>query len=447
MLTKNCLRHKIVKGVLKPRYLALDDSPARALGQSLIDTFAEGKGRTQESLLETTSLLITGSECESTIGKGFEKLCLDRATFNASAHEALPALREATFKKTFALMASAECPQSLAIFQAAVACGTDYAPQALADKLYADLPMYNMLEEFKPLTLDALLHRYNCALVQGYLAQCERLVVRIKNESPQGLRRLFRYARFFQLLADTRWAQKGTLELVFDGPLSLFFQTQKYGLNLANFFPAILLLGSWELEATVSLQPGHTVELRVGSECGISSHYQQLTAYVPEEIEMFARAFTKKKSLWSLTQADDFVDLGQGVDCFPDFTLTHTGDGRATALEVFHPWHAKALLKRLTQLESATQPLVILAVARKLLKDELIAQATLQSRYFSQWGIEFREMPTTDQLLDVLQRVPLPALVPAARKMAKTPDMSKKKPRASKGPGKNQESNELTECK
>jgi len=38
---------------------------------------------------------------------------------------------------------------------------------------------------------------------------------------------------------------------VLDGPASLFSQSQKYGIRMANFLPALPLCDRWEMAATI----------------------------------------------------------------------------------------------------------------------------------------------------------------------------------------------------
>ena len=102
------------------------------------------------------------------------------------------------------------------------------------------------------MTAEELLHRYNCAQVQGLLLRSESLMLTLPESGPAKLRQLLKYLRFNELLAkivrDTKKNSK-TLILKIDGPLSLFVQTQKYGLNLANFFAAVLLQPKWKIDA------------------------------------------------------------------------------------------------------------------------------------------------------------------------------------------------------
>ena len=138
--------------------------------------------------------------------------------------------------------------------------------------------------------------------------------------------------------------------LEIDGPLSLFVQTQKYGINLANFFPAILHQPKWDLDAEVRIRKNQVHSLHLDQSCGIRSHYRQFLAYIPEEIKFFSQQLAKQIPGWELTSSPGFVTLTGESLCFPDYLLTHCS-GKKVALELFHTWHAAPLRSRLDQLD------------------------------------------------------------------------------------------------
>ena len=94
------------------------------------------------------------------------------------------------------------------------------------------------------------------------------------------LRQLFRYVKFHQLMhlarRDGPW-----LEITLDGPASLFKQSTRYGMELATFFPAILLQECpWELQATVLwTKAKHRKTLTLTHEDGLVGHYADRGAY------------------------------------------------------------------------------------------------------------------------------------------------------------------------
>ncbi|MDP6330413.1 MAG: DUF790 family protein, partial [SAR324 cluster bacterium] len=180
-----------------------------------------------------------------------------------------------------------------------------------------------------------------------------------------------------------------------------FVQTQKYGLNLASFFAAILLHPQWELDAQVRIRKNQVHSLHLDQSCGIRSHLRQFLAYVPDEIQMFSQQVSNKLPEWELTSSSDFVPLVGESLCFPDYLLTHIS-GKSVSLELFHKWHLIPLKSRLEQLDAQQGSPLLIGINRSLLKDEPLANQVEASTYFSRYGFFFREAPTTTKLLPVL---------------------------------------------
>src|SRR5206468_545270 len=108
------------------------------------------------------------------------------------------------------------------------------------------------LKDFTPLAAEALLHRLNCAQVQGLLIYALDVRVTMVGSSLAERRRFFRCLKFQRLLSEIQ-EQEGAFSVSLSGPLRLFQNTQSYGIRLANFFPYILQMPKWELEAEVKL--------------------------------------------------------------------------------------------------------------------------------------------------------------------------------------------------
>ena len=111
-------------------------------------------------------------------------------------------------------------------------------------------------------------------------------------------------------------------------------QTQKYGINLANFLPAILHQPKWGLDAEVRIRKNQVHSLHLDQSCGIRSHYRQFLAYIPDEIQLFSKQLAKQIPDWELTSSADFITLTGELLCFPDFLLK-----QINSLSFFHQVH------------------------------------------------------------------------------------------------------------
>ena len=73
--------------------------------------------------------------------------------------------------------------------------------EELGTQLYGDLPPFQKVLNFKKMTAEELLHRYNCAQVQGLLLRSESLMLTLPESVPAKLRQLLKYLRFNKLFA------------------------------------------------------------------------------------------------------------------------------------------------------------------------------------------------------------------------------------------------------
>ena len=253
---------------------------------------------------------------------------------------------------------------------------------------------------FNTLSAERLLHRYNAAQVQGLLLHCNTLTLKLADSMTAELRQLFKYLRFNQLLSTIR--KEGELyEITVDGPLNLFYKTKRYGMNLANFFLAVLHQPKWELAAEIQFRNKRRSRLSLDESCGIKPISQQFLAYIPEDIQLFQKMLENKTEDWQIRPGSQFLPLAGDFYCFPDYQLVHKS-GVETAIELFHPWHQGHLIARLNTLAEQKDVSLILGVSKELEKNPLIAEALETSEYFSQFGFTFRDVPTMRSLLPIL---------------------------------------------
>lgn len=403
MLTKDLIRYDIKDDRILPAFIDPGDPDLQHVAEELLAVFKSAEGSTRAELLAATKPIIDAAPFSAIIARGLEKLLLDRTEFDTTAKEELIDYRREVFRRTSRWL-SQENFRDYQTYQQQVEAAFGQPAAELAARLYRDLPDFQKVTRFKALSAGRLLHRYNAALVQALLLRCSELQLTVRESGAAALRQLFKYLRFRQLLATIRKDAAGHFLITIDGPLNLFYKTQKYGLNLALFFPAVLHQPAWQLTAQIRFKNRRSHRLQLDETCGLQPYSHQFLAYVPEEIRFFQEMFNQKVANWQLEPADTFVALEGEFYCFPDFTLRHTS-GKTVALELFHLWHASHLSARLQQLAEVTEAPLLLGVSRVLLKDELIAGTVAASPYFARCGFVFREMPTVDKILPVLEKI------------------------------------------
>jgi len=403
VLTKNLVRYKIHQNTIAPRFISTDDKKLLNTATQLLAVFDDSQGKTRGELTTESTRIVDNSDCNVIIARGLEKLLMDRTLFNSDTPDELIHFRHELFLFTARLHAQDDnC--DLETYYQRIEKQFDETIDSIQDRLYSDLPVHQPVTQFKALSAKRLLHRYNCAQVQGLLIHCARLVVKIFHPEPASLRQLFKYLRFHQLLAEISKLDNQTgFKITIDGPLNLFFQTQKYGLNLANFFPGILHQKEWQMQATIHLKKRKTaLDLTLDNSCQILSHYNHFMAYIPDEINSLQDRFKKKFPDWSIAPSESLIPLPGDSYCFPDFTLSHQ-DGQKIHLELFHAWHKTPLMYRLQQLDQVDSSDLLLGVNKRLLKDPAIASLIEESNYFKHSGFLFRDMPTVNDLRSALE--------------------------------------------
>jgi predicted nuclease of restriction endonuclease-like RecB superfamily len=390
MLTKEHLSFRIRNGSAKPQFLDASDAKNLAVAEDLLAVFDGAEGMRLGDLEDAADEVAQGD-----LGKALSKLLLDACDTEEDDGQ-VAALRWEKLLEAEALRR--ERPTS-ADFQQRMG--------ATRDRLYGDLPACRRVRSYKVMDAEGLLHRYNAAQVQGLLLRARRVVVRLRSAELTERRELFRQLRFHRLLGEVRplpatKTKAQGLEVELSGPLSLFDQAATYGLRLANFFPRVLLLSDWELEADVHIK-NRELTLKLDASSGLKSHYKERRPYIPEELTALIDSFNERMAPeWRMTPGEDFVHLGQESYCFPDLTIR--GNEKIFHVELFHRWHAAGLAGRLQALDKHPVSALYLGVSKAVARDPELASALKASRHFAKSGFYFSEFPTTKALAELLGR-------------------------------------------
>lgn len=344
MLTKDLLKFNIRNDRVYPKFVNMDDDGALRTATELIEIFRSTvPGVTIHDLDER---LADAGCVRHPLHDALVKLLYDRCT-QEDEDDAIGVRRWEVLKKAKDLR-TAHQVTSLAGFQVELAQAMGCSWQQIAAGLYADLPEHRRLVNFKPIQSEALLNRYNTALVQGLLLKSDRVSVVFKGATTAQKRYFFRQLKFHRLMALIHSNPEGSsLEVTIDGPLGLFDGAQAYGFRLAAFFPRILALPEWSIEAEVAVKQ-RKVRLKLTSQSGLQPAKAAISdGYVPPEYgEIFARIQDFDPTL-QIGSGTDFVHLGNQSYCFPDFTVEHRASGRKFHFELFHRWHQGQIAHRL----------------------------------------------------------------------------------------------------
>jgi predicted nuclease of restriction endonuclease-like RecB superfamily len=389
MLTGSLVRVRYVRQRIIPVYAKVQDPANLALAEQLLDIFRGQDGRTRGELEDDITAAF-GDAPLSFLQQGLAKLLEDRCEFEVVSGHPPDKLRERVFRAAAAARAAGPFDRDAVLAEAATEL--ELTPAEVEAGLFADLKSEQRLVRFKDITPERLLQRYNVALAQAILLRAVGVIVEVRREPPAKLRRLFRLIKFHRLVCDVEPAGPDGYRLKLDGPLSLFAATQKYGLQLALFLPAVLSCRDWELKAELRWGPERKPkQFTLSPADELVSHLPEHGTYVPPELAMFAEQFRKKAVDWRLVEASDVLPLGPSF-WVPDFRLEHVASGKALYLEVLGFWRkssAEAHLRRLS--EHAGEPFLV-AVSDQLRIDDAELEGLPAE------VVRFRAMPLPDEV-------------------------------------------------
>ena len=178
-------------------------------------------------------------------------------------------------------------------------------------------------------TAQRLIDRYNVALAQAVLLRSVLVTVEVRNEKPARYRQLFRQLKFHRLLYRVEGDMDEGYVFHIDGPLSLFSATNKYGLQMALFLPALLHCHDFRLDAELRWGPEARaaelpprVERRPGLAPGRHRHVRP-----GRDRRRSSSGSARSRPAWEVTEATDVIELGREGVWVPDYRFVHKATG------------------------------------------------------------------------------------------------------------------------
>ena len=393
MLNTDLLRSTFRNGKFFCRFADVSKEENLALAAYLSAVFREGVNKCRCDLAALTKNIIAAAS-DPKLAAGMEKLLFDSAEFDAPDPDTdYVAMRRELFERSGAAIASR------GEFSEEHYRRSFPLPEL---DIYGDLPDFEVLRSFRDLTPEALLHRYNIALVQTMLLYASKLTLRLSDPRHSELRKLVRFMKFFRLLAQIRRCGENTLEVELSGPGALLENARKYGLLLGALFPAVPLLKKYKLRAEVEIRSRKGI-LEVDQSAALVSHYGNISAYVPEEIRLFHRLFREKGAPWTVVGETPFINMGKKGICFPDLSFRNER-GEICHLELFHRWHKGELRSRLEFMEQNPEIPLIAGIDRGAVNDESFALLVSEFPGAAARCFRFRDFPGVETVVRNLNR-------------------------------------------
>lgn len=369
MLTSDLLLTRSRGPYIEPRYVAVEDPAFIDLAQALIEVHVEHQGKTRRELQQALDLL-AGDRTDYRIQRGLAKLLCDHyCEFHVASPQPPEELRHAVF--TLARAHHPVVRETNLIYPVKredlleqVALKHQISSEDVLAGLYADLPENHQLATFAAPAPNELLLRYNVALAQAMLYRCEVLRLSVYRNLPVRYKQLFKFIKFYRLIHTIEGDVDAGYEIALDGPVSMFRHSQKYGLQMAVFLPALLLCTRWSMQADIVRKDGRRQHFVLDDQSGLVSHYRDQTLYDSLLEETFAARFAKAKTQWQLERESEVVNLKETV-MIPDFTFRHP-DGRMALLEIMGYWRPEYLRRKLAKLRQAQRKDLLVAVSSNL---------------------------------------------------------------------------------
>ena len=403
MLTGNLVRVRFSKQRAIPLYLDRADEQWLEVAESLLLIFREGVGRTRGEVdAEIDEML--GEGMATLAHRGLAKILEDRGEFEVVADVPPESLREKVFgaaaaqRKAKIEAGDARTPFRREAVLDVVAAELSITPEQVAGALFADLRDENRLLKFDE-SIDAvrLIDRYNVALAQSILLRSVRVEVEVRGEQPGRYRQLFRQLKFHRLLYRVEGSAREGYTFHIDGPLSLFSATNRYGMQMALFLPALLLCRDFRLDAELRWGPRREPRtLHIDHNTGLVSHYAESGTYVPAELGAFVERFRQVSTQWDIAEATEVVDLGREGAWVPDYKFVHRPTGLDVFVEVVGFWKRATLDRLLRLLPEHGPPRYVLVISDGMKVDEE-ALEELDGPV-----LRFREIPNAQKLIALL---------------------------------------------
>ena len=409
VLTANLARSRTTDETVTPLFIDPEEDRYRETARELIRLFQEHLGEPKGDL-EAAIDELTVADTDYKIVQGLAKLLTDECEFKMVAPAEPREIRRRLFEKANERYPIVRQPtlgedtQKLEVYSV-VADGLGISLEECYRGMYADLEDNKRLVrigtrtadqyaggeddaptsttaltgsssedyEHTDLTVDWLLTRYNLALGQAVLYDATEMRIRVWDHFGT----VFSYVKLFGLMhriypIDSDGERVASTDLaagyeaVLDGPASLFSQSRKYGIRMANFLPALPLCERWEMDAEILIDEttGETRRFTLNHTEGLGSHYSARKRFDSDVERTLAQKWERATTEWELVREDDVFDLGAEV-MIPDFAIEHP-DGRRAILEIVGFWTPEYLDSKLAKIREIEAENFVLAVSERL---------------------------------------------------------------------------------
>jgi uncharacterized protein len=347
-----------------PRLIATNDADYLRDVACLIEIFNEFIGKNRGELeRELEEYIGTGTDFR--ILRGFIKLLDDRCKFATSSVAEPIEIRQKVFleAKKFQPVFPNSTQRSTVLSNVAESLNTD--ANTIETNLYADLSAQQKLISFDEITPNDLLDRYNLAQAQALLYKCVEMRIQVEFSDKANYRAIFGWIKHFNLIHSVSGNAENGYEITLTGAASLFHRSQKYGIRMSVFLPALLLCAGWKMSAEVTQKHGKNLFYELSSnQSELNSCYFEEIEFENPLLEKLKKDWEKSAATWQLVENKEVLDLGKTA-FIPDYVLISPNNEKIY-LDVLGFWTPKSLQKRLDEFRSINFSKFIIAASQEL---------------------------------------------------------------------------------
>jgi predicted nuclease of restriction endonuclease-like RecB superfamily len=348
---------------INPRYIDVQDPRELQTAADLLLLVQQHAGA-RRAELQTALDEYIGVGTDYKILRGLIKLILDRCVFESRSVREPLELRRLLFAKAVAqhpVLTAAAREQILTAVAGELVC----SPAEIVTGLYADLAENQVLTAFDEIGAAELLDRYNLAQAQALLYRSTEMRLWLAAEDVHATRALFQAIKSYRLIHEIRGNPRTGYEVRLSGPVSLFHRSQRYGIQLAVFLPALLLQTGWTMRAEVEGKRGKAYFELDSTQRKLRSHYlREEVNPTAGLLEKLVQDWAALGSAWTVAANQAVLNFGETA-LVPDLVFQHPEFGKVH-LELLGFWTPRFLKDRLLMLERGQVGRYLLVVIEEL---------------------------------------------------------------------------------
>ena len=331
--------------------------------ENLIEIFDDANGKTRGEIdRELEEYIGIGTDYQ--ILRGLIKLLSDRCKFETSAPAEPIKIRQKVFleaRKFHPVLPKSEAKKEVLDL---IASEFDTSAELISANLYADLSAQQRLISFEIIEVKELLDLYNLSQAQAIFYRCVEMKIRVAPSDAANYRAIFGWIKHFSLIHSVVGNSVNGYEITLTGAASLFQKSQKYGIQMAVFLPALLLCENWQMRAEINDKRGTLFYELTSEQTELVSNRADEPEYENPIHEKLVKAWEKSKIDWKLEVNREVLDLGKTA-FIPDYVLI-SPEHEKIYLDVLGFWTPKSLQKRLEEFRAANYKKFILAAWQDL---------------------------------------------------------------------------------